>query len=141
MTIYCESSAVTAWLLGQSRAGEIAAALDSANLIALSDLTLVECDRAILRAEMGRRLAMPDAARCRARLDALAAEWGVLHVDAGIIARARRPFPAEPIRSLDAIHLAFALRVWSQDREAVLLSVDARVRAAAVGLELPLLPA
>jgi hypothetical protein len=48
--LYAESSAVLAWLLGEPRSSEVAGALkDSAGVIA-SDLTLVECERVLIRA-------------------------------------------------------------------------------------------
>ncbi|MHB8415974.1 MAG: PIN domain-containing protein, partial [Acidiferrobacteraceae bacterium] len=54
-----------------------------------------------------------------------------------IVDRARQPFPGEPIRTLDAIHLASTLMARSAIRGLSLLSLDDRVRSAAgkLGIE------
>ena len=57
-----------------------------------------------------------------------------------VLDRARRPFPAEPIRSLDAIHLASAMLAAGSGTELAVLSLDPRVRASAVALGLPTVP-
>lgn len=57
-----------------------------------------------------------------------------------VINRARQPFPGEPIRSLDAIHLASALLVADSLPDFALLSFDRRVRATGSRLGLRILP-
>jgi predicted nucleic acid-binding protein len=52
----------------------------------------------------------------------------------------RRPFPEEPIRTLDAIHLATALLAKSLVPDLALLSLDERVRRSATQLGLTVLP-
>lgn len=54
--------------------------------------------------------------------------------------RVRRPFPLEPIRTLDAIHLAFALLARSLVPETQLLSLDERLRASGKELGLGVIP-
>lgn len=54
---------------------------------------------------------------------------------------ARQPFPREPIRALDAIHLASTLTARSAVRHMVLLSLDDRIRAAARIMGLDVVPA
>jgi predicted nucleic acid-binding protein len=54
--------------------------------------------------------------------------------------RARRPFPAEPIRTLDAIHLATAALANSLVPELAIVSLDRRVRRSARELGFTLLP-
>lgn len=46
MTLYAESSAVLAWLLGEKSGEAIRRALLGADLVVASDLTVFECDRA-----------------------------------------------------------------------------------------------
>lgn len=48
-----------------------------------------------------------------------------------VIDRARRPFPTEPIRSLDAIHLASAMLAADGETQLAVLSLDRRIRASA----------
>ncbi|HET6219276.1 MAG TPA: hypothetical protein VFE27_19800, partial [Acidobacteriaceae bacterium] len=64
----------------------------------------------------------------------------VLHVAGEVVDRARKPFPAEPIRTLDAIHLAAALTARAYLAGLGLLSLDDRVRSAGRRLGFELLP-
>ena len=68
------------------------------------------------------------AADRRVLLNAAAAHWHLWRVSSEIVDRARRPFPAEPVRTLDAIHLASALAVRSAVPGIELLSLDDRIR-------------
>lgn len=65
----------------------------------------------------------------------------MVRVDAEIVERARRPFPLEPIRTLDAIHSATALVARSAVLGIALLSLDDRVRRCGRQLGFELLPA
>ena len=47
---YAESSAVLAWLLGEDAAPHVREVLSRAELVVASDLTLLECDRVLIRA-------------------------------------------------------------------------------------------
>jgi len=131
MTVYAESSAVLAWLLGEDPGDAVRGALVGADVVITSDLTLVECDRVLVRATALGELPEAEAADRRARLAAAAAHWQVLKLGADIVDRARRPFPGEPIRTLDAIHLASAVVARSVSAGLDLLSLDGRIRASA----------
>ncbi len=50
--VYVESSAVLAWLLGESSEREVRAAMDGADRVATSALPAVECSRALTRARL-----------------------------------------------------------------------------------------
>ena len=106
-----------------------------------SDLTLIECDRVLIRAVALGEMTEADAADRRAELNAAAAHWHVWRVSAEIVERARRPFPGEPIRTLDAIHLASALAARAALAGVQVLSLDDRIRGAARCLGLQLQPA
>ena len=106
MTVYAESSAPLAWLLEQEHGARVADALGSADLIIASELTLIECDRVLIRAVVLGEMHEADAVDRQARLNIIAARWAWLALDEEIVERARRPFPVEPVRALDAIHLA-----------------------------------
>jgi predicted nucleic acid-binding protein len=56
------------------------------------------------------------------------------------VERARQPFPGEPIRTLDAIHLASALVARTAIAGLTLLSLDDRVRKAGKKLGLDIIP-
>jgi hypothetical protein len=134
VTLYAEASAVLAWLLGEARAAEVQACLGSAELVIASDLTLVECDRVLLRAARLGELTEADAAGRRAKLGRAAAHWTVLRLSGDVINRARQPFSREPIRTLDARHLASALVARAAVPDLGVLSLDDAVRADARAL-------
>jgi hypothetical protein len=108
--------------------------------VVASDLTLVECDRTILRAVAAGRVTEADAADRRGVLVAATTHWHLLRLDAGVVERARHPFPAEPIRTLDALHLASALAARVAVPGLALLTLDGRMRAAGRGLGFAVLP-
>jgi predicted nucleic acid-binding protein len=114
--------------------------LASEDQIVSSELTAIECDRVLIRALHLGELAEASVAERRARLNNEAAHWYVLGLTEDVVARARRPFPGEPIRTLDAIHLATALHARAIFAQMSLLSLDQRIRTSAAGLGLALLP-
>jgi predicted nucleic acid-binding protein len=128
VNVYAESSAVLAWLLGEEEGQRVREVFGRSELVAASDLTLIECDRVLIRAVVLGEIDEAKAADRRAHLNAAAAHWQVWRLSADIVDRARRPFPKEPIRALDAIHLASALAVRSVVPGVELLSLDDRIR-------------
>lgn len=138
MNLYVESSAVLAWLFREAPAPRLQEMLEGAEFIAASDLTLVECDRALIRAESLRQLSQFEAARRRALLETTSLRWTLLRMEGGILERARRRFPQEPLRALDSIHLATALAARAALSDLALLSLDSRVRenGAALGFDI-----
>ena len=140
MTLYAESSAVLAWLLDQPQGDAAAAALAAADVVIASDLTVIECDRAIARAVALGELDETDALERQGRLNAVSAGWTLIGLHDEIVERARRPFPIEPIRTLDAIHIASALTARKAVPDLTMLSLDGRVREVAVALGFRLLP-
>lgn len=117
-----------AWLLGQDRGGDVQEALAGAETVVASDLTVVECQRVLIRAWSTGLL--PEAERIdrEARLARTAAGWTRLRVGEEVVERARRPFPLEPVRTVDALHLASALVARTAAPDVVLVSLDHRVR-------------
>jgi hypothetical protein len=130
LRIYAESSAVLAWLLGEDAAPRVREVLSTAELVVASDLTLIECDRVLIRAVALGEIEEAAAADRRSHLNAAAAHWHLLRLSADIVDRARPPFPAEPIRTLEAIPLASALAARAGVARVELLSLDDRVRRA-----------
>jgi hypothetical protein len=134
VNVYVESSAVLAWLLGEESAASIRRVLDRADIVMASDLTLIECDRVLIRAATLGELSEADAAGRRGHLTAAAAYWQVLRISPDIVERARLPFPGEPIRTLDALAARSAVPGLA------LLSLDARIRGAGTRLGLQVQP-
>jgi PIN domain-containing protein len=131
VTLYAESSAVLAWLLDEPTAPEIRDRLGTADIVVASDLTLIECDRVVIRAAVLGDITEADAADRRAYLTTAAAYWNLLRISGDIVDRARQPFPGDPIRTVDAIHLASALVARSAAPGLQVLSLDDRIRTAA----------
>jgi predicted nucleic acid-binding protein len=140
LNIYAESSAVLAWLLGEATGRSVREVLRRADVVMASDLTLIECDRVLIRAVALGEIEEAAAAERRARLNSVAAHWHLWRLTVDIAERARRPFPAEPVRTLDAIHLASALAARSTVPNVELLSLDDRIRRSARELGFRLQP-
>lgn len=141
MSLYAESSAVLAWLLDEPPAREVLRQLAESEAVLSSDLTLIECERVLWRAVALEELTEAEAADRRAHLAQAATHWHVLRIAAEVVERARQPFPAEPIRTLDAIHLASALLARAAVPGLKLLSLDERVRRSGKALGFEIIPA
>ncbi len=141
MNLYAESSAVLAWLLGDVGGEAGREALAAAEIVLSSQVTLIECSRVLIRAGVTGRLSEAQVADREARLRHVEGHWTLLEIDSEIIERARRPYPLEPIRTLDAIHLASALVARLAVPGIALLSLDDRVRRCGRQLGFDLLPA
>jgi hypothetical protein len=131
---------ILAWLFGEPGGRRALETLDRADAVTASDLTLLECDRSLVRAAALATIPEARAARLRAILARAVAHWRVMPISREIVDRARQPFSGEPIRSLDAIHLASALLAAVSLPDLALLSLDPRVRATASRLGLRVLP-
>jgi len=140
VNVYAESSAVLAWLLDEPSAAAVRRLLGASEITVSSDLTLIECDRVLLRAVALKELTEAEAADRHVYLAGAAAHWQILRIASDIVDRARQPFPGEPIRTLDAIHLASLLAGRSAVRGLGLLSLNDRVRNSAKGLGVDVVP-
>ena len=135
--VYAETSALLAWLLGEPRAEETAAVLDRANHVITSVLTVIEAARGLLRAEQLGRLTVSERFQLLSRLEQIHPQWTLMEVTAEVRKRAEEPFPVEPVRTLDALHLATMLAFRAAYPELTVLTFDQRVRdnALALGIE------
>jgi predicted nucleic acid-binding protein len=140
LKIYAESSAVLAWLFGEPEGETIRKVLGEAEVIIASDLTLVESERVLIRAHKIAGVTEAQAADRRAVLNHAAAHWHFLHLSQEVLERARRPFPNEPVRTLEALHLSSALLGRSAVSGLTVLSLDERIRSNARGLGFDLFP-
>ena len=138
MILYAESSAVLTWLLSQEDAAKIGSTLAEAELIFSSDLTLLECERVLVRGSATGELSEGEVTNRQVILRTAAQHWMLLGFASAVIERAQRTFPNEPVRTLDALHLAFALEANRLIPETKLLSLDRRIRESArqLGLEI-----
>jgi uncharacterized protein len=132
-SVYLESSAVVASLIE----GDVSAmqTIRQANTAA-SALTFAEARRSLLRASIAGRLSREQIAVATTELERIEGSCVVIPVDDLVLARAGRRFPAEPVRTLDAIHLASAELIDDPQAPITLLTRDARIRENAILLGL-----
>jgi len=135
--VYVESSVLLTWLLGEPRAHEVISALDQAQTVVTSVLSLLEVERALHRAEDQRILTAGQAERLRGMLARSKAGWILMEISEEVRSRAGRVFPVEPVRTLDAIHLATVLIFMRAFPDLQLLSYDERIleNARPLGIE------
>jgi predicted nucleic acid-binding protein len=123
---YIESSALVAALLEQDSAAT--APIPPGTRLVTSALTFAEAGRAIVRARaIGRLSAAQEQAAVRG-LRTFERRCFVLDVDPAVLARVRRPFPREPIRTQDAVHLATAEALGEPPPLVTIVTRDERVR-------------
>ena len=129
-----------AWLLGEEEGESPRQVLASATQVVASELTVLEARRALLRHTIAGGIGAAVHARLRAVLETAAASWTRLAIDDAVLVRAGQPFPVEPLRSMDAIHLATAALAHDALGGLTVVSLDRRVRANVHALGLPLAP-
>lgn len=125
--LYLESSAVLAWLLGEPRSTEVITRVDRADTVLTSVLTLIETQRALIRAERQKLLTAAQCQRLRGMMAKASSGWILMEVSEPVRERAARPFPAEPVRTLDALHLATALLFMQVYPDLQILAYDRRI--------------
>jgi uncharacterized protein with PIN domain len=138
--VYAESSAVLCWLLGEPGHQAVMDELSNARQVVTSTLTAIECSRALTRARLTSRLKPAEELAGLRLLDEAAASWNVLDISDQVAARARAEFPREPVRTLDALHLATAAVFVDALGSLIMLSLDDRVRQNAKAMNMRLAP-
>ena len=93
-----------------------------------------EAGRAIIRARVTGRLTAENEKAAILALRTFERRCFLLDIDQVVLNRVRRPFPVEPIRTLDAIHLATAELLDEPPQLATIVTRDERVRANAKAL-------
>lgn len=136
MTVYAETSAVVSWLFDEDGAEHVRAVLSEATKVTCSRLTLIETRRVVRRAERDGRISAAESADVLAVFTRAVSTWAILELSREVARRAEDAFPREPVRTLDAIHLASAVFLRQALPDLVLLSGDERVRANAQQLGL-----
>jgi predicted nucleic acid-binding protein len=126
--VYAETSAVLRWLFAEEGGETLRAALAEADKVASSRLTLIETRRVVRRAERDGHLTAAQGADVLAVFAQAASTWAILEITEEVARRAEEPFPSEPVRTLDAIHLASALFLRQSFPDLVVVSADQRVR-------------
>ena len=140
MILYVESSAILAWLLGEPSATVAMRELRAADSIVTSSLTALECARGLSRATALGRITNASELAALRLLDEAEASWDVHDLSERVIARARRSFQSDPVRTLDALHLATALIFKEALGELCMLSFDQRIRNNALAMGIAVRP-
>jgi len=123
---YMESSALVAALLEHDTAAMKPLPVGTQHVT--SALTLAEAGRAIIRARATGRLTVAEEQAAVRALRTFERRCFILDVDRAVLARVRRPFPVEPIRTLDAVHLATTELLGEPPQLVTVVTRDARVR-------------
>ena len=123
---YIESSALLAALLEHD--ASVLAALQADGRYVTSSLTFAEAARAIIRARVAGRLAVAMEQGAVRGLRTFERRCFIVDVTSAGLARAGRPFPVEPVRTLDAVHLATAELLAEPPQLVTIVTRDARVR-------------
>ena len=127
-----ESSALVAALLEHDTTAMVQ--LPVGTQLVTSALTVAEAGRAIIRARATGRLTVEDEQAAVRALRTFERRCFILDVDRAVLARVRRRFPAEPIRTLDAVHLATTELLGEPPQLVTIVTRDARVRENALAL-------
>jgi predicted nucleic acid-binding protein len=137
--VYIESSALLAWLFGEPQARSVISSLNRAKSVMTSVLSIVEAERIINRAEGNKMLTAGQAQQVRGMMERAKAGWILMEITEKVRIRAGRLFPVEPVRALDAIHLATALVFMQVFPDLVILSFDNRIleNARPLGINIP----
>ena len=121
-----ESSALVAALLERDAA--VLAPPPAGTRYVTSALTLAEASRAIVRARASGRLTAAEERAAVRAVRSFERRCFIVNVDRAVLARVGRPFPLEPIRTLDAGHLATAELLGEPPQLVTIVTRDARVR-------------
>jgi len=101
---YIESSALVAAIM--ERDAEVSAQVSEIGQRVTSALTLAEAMRAVARARAAGRIGPREERSALRDFQRFARRCVVMAVTEEVLTRVARPFPVEPVRTLDAIHLA-----------------------------------
>ena len=127
MILYIETSAVLSWLFGESAGTEVVKAVNASESVLTSTLTALETERGIMRAVLTSLVSETQAGRLRKLFRENLRGWECMEITREVRERAAASFPVEPVRSLDAIHLATALQFVELYDDVRVLSCDKRI--------------
>jgi predicted nucleic acid-binding protein len=129
---YIETSALVAALLEGD--AEALTSLRGNARVMTSALTFAEGARAIVRARVGGRLSADVERAAMRALRQFEHRCYVVAITDDVLRRVGRPFPVEPIRTLDAVHLATVESIGELPALVSVVTRDDRVRENAKAL-------
>ena len=122
------------------RAALLERALVDAGAAVTSAVTGAEVGRTIQRLHATGQIDAGAGSRAWSAYTAAALHWRIYQVTDAVLHRVRQPFPGEPVRTLDAVHLATAVLYGLDVAPPVVLSTDGVVRANAQALGFAVAP-
>ena len=125
--LYIETSAILSWLFGEPDSYEVIDSINKHETVVSSVLSIVETGRAFIRAETEGIINAGEHQRLKGLMLEHSISWVYLEINSSVRNRATQPFPVEPIRSLDAIHLSTAIEFIQIYPDLVVLSFDKRI--------------
>lgn len=129
---YIETSGLVAALLDEDATTRLAVRGEGKRIA--SALTFVESARALLQARVAGRISPGDERALSRRLRRFEQRCEIVGISDTILARAARPFAVEPLRTLDAIHLATVEAIEADPSLVAVVTRDRRVRENALAL-------
>jgi predicted nucleic acid-binding protein len=129
---YIETSGLVAALLDEDRNARLA--IMGEGLRFASALTFAEAARALLKARLDGRLTVDEERALLRRLRRFERSCEIADISESVLARAARPFAVEPVRTLDAIHLATVEQLGETPQFVAVVSRDRRVRENALAM-------
>lgn len=129
---YIESSALLAAILEHD--APALKELVAGGPVVTSALTFTEASRALIRGRVAGRLTSTDERLALKALDTFERRCSIVSITDAVLTRAGRPFPVEPIRSLDAVHLATAEILGEPPQLVTIVTRDIRIRENAEAL-------
>jgi predicted nucleic acid-binding protein len=122
---YIESSALVAAVI--ERDAEAMSQIHEIGCRVASALTFAESSRAVIRARVTRRITPREERAALRELRTVEAQSTVLAVSRDVLTRASKVFPVEPIRTLDAIHLATLESLGETPQLVTVITRDERI--------------
>ena len=125
MTIlYVETSALLTWLFNEPDSNEVIDTINHTDLIVTSELLRIETVRAVKRLCNEELITSEQMKSLLGIFDAHMQSWFKMSIDETVVAGSLKDFPAEPVRTLDAVHLATALEYKKLYPELKMLTKD-----------------
>ncbi len=126
--LYVETSALLALLFSEKNEKEISDAIFASDPIVSSRITLMEAMRSVRRATALHHITEADGVKAQGFLENLKNQWIWCQISDSAEDRVSRAFPEEPVRTLDAIHIAAMLDLLKIYPDLKILTYDERIK-------------
>jgi len=123
---YVESSAILAALLEGDTAAK--SALRAGGRRVTSALTFAEVGRAIVRARLAGRLTLDQERAAVRAIHVLERRCDIVAVSDAVLLRVRRPFPLEPVGTMDGVHLSTLELLGEPPQLVTIVTRDRRIQ-------------